>query len=61
MIKVTHRKKINHINLDIFDFKSLGYREMTEEEMITVNGGKDISNSIEAQAGASVGDTLTRE
>ena len=37
------------------------YRELTLEEQYLVNGGKDISNSIEAQAGAEVGDTLTRE
>ena len=37
------------------------YRELTLEEQYLVNGGDHIENSIEAQAGASVGDTLTRE
>ena len=35
------------------------YRELTLEEQYLVNGGDHIENSIEAQAGASVGDTVT--
>lgn len=36
-------------------------RELTEEEMIFVNGGAKIENSVEAQAKAQVGDTVTRK
>jgi hypothetical protein len=35
------------------------YRELTLEEQYLVNGGEQIENSIEAQANASVGDTVT--
>ena len=35
------------------------YRELTLEEQYLVNGGKEIENSIAAQADASVGDTVT--
>ena len=37
------------------------YRELTLEEQYLVNGGEQIENSIEAQANASVGDTVTRD
>ena len=37
------------------------YRELTLEEQYLVNGGKEIENSIAAQADASVGDTVTRD
>ena len=36
-------------------------RELTDAEMILVNGGAEIENSLEAQAKAQVGDTVTRK
>ncbi len=36
-------------------------RELTDAEMILVNGGAKIENSLEAQAKAQVGDTVTRK
>ncbi len=38
-----------------------GARELTDAEMILVNGGAKIENSVEAQANAQEGDTVTRK
>ena len=46
-------------DFDTFDFSKLG-RELTEDELYIVNGGKQIENSDEAVANAQEGDTLTR-
>ena len=47
-------------DFDTFDFSKLG-RELTEEELYIVNGGKQIENSNEAVANAQIGDTLKRK
>ena len=47
-------------DFDTFDFSKLG-RELTEDELYIVNGGKQIENSDEAVANAQIGDTLTRK
>lgn len=60
-VKVLNKKQPRYFDLDSFNYKSYGYREMTEEELLTVNGGAEIENSIAAQANANVGDTVTRK
>ena len=43
------------------NYNLTGCREMTMEELLIVNGGKQIENSNEAVANAQVGDTLVRD
>ena len=53
------RKLPKYIDINTFDFSPYG-RELTEDELYIVNGGKQIENSDEAVANAQEGDTLTR-
>ena len=55
----TKRKNIT-FDFDTYNFSSIG-RELTEDELYIVNGGKQIENSDEAVANAQIGDTLTRK
>ena len=51
-------RKKETFDLDNCDFPTC--RELTEEELLLVNGGKKIENSNAAVAEAQVGDSLTR-
>ncbi len=59
MLKLFKKKEPAYIDLDNYDYSAFA-RDMTEEELLTVNGGKWIGNSNEAVAEAEVGDTLQR-
>ncbi len=52
------RKLSKFIDINTFDFTPYG-RELTREEAYLVNGGRQIENSIAAQALATPGDTVT--
>ena len=51
-------KKVRNFNFENLSFPTC--RELTEEELLLVNGGKKIENSNAAVAEAQVGDSLTR-
>ncbi len=59
MFKLFKKKTPVYIDLENYDYSSFA-RDMTEEELLTVNGGKEIANTNEAVANAKPGDTLTR-
>ena len=59
MFKLFKKKEPVYFDLENYDYSSFA-RDMTEEELLTVNGGKQIANTNEAVANAEVGDTLTR-
>ena len=46
-------------NADFYDFSDYA-EEITGDALFKINGGAQVENSIEAQANAQVGDTLTR-
>ena len=57
-MKTTKHRFLKFKDINSFDFSSYG-RELTREESYLVNGGAHIENSIEAQAQAQPGDTIT--
>lgn len=57
MFKLFDKKTPNCIDLEAYDYSAFA-RDMTEEELLTVNGGKEMADTNEAAAGAEVGDTL---
>ena len=59
MFNLFKKKEPVYFDLENYDYSSFA-RDMTEEELLTVNGGKQIANSNEAVAGAEVGDKLQR-
>ncbi len=60
MFKFFKKKTPDYIDLDNYDYSAFA-RDMTEEELLTVNGGKWIGNSDASVAEAEVGDTLKRK
>ena len=60
MLKLFKKKEPAYIDLESYDYSAFA-RDMTEEELLTVNGGKWIGNSNEAVAEGEVGDTLQRD
>lgn len=49
-----------YIDIGVYDFSDYA-EEITWDALFKINGGAQIENSIEAQANAKVGDTVTRE
>ena len=60
MLKLFKKKESVYIDLESYDYSSFA-RDMTEEELLTVNGGKWIGNSDASVAEGEVGDTLRRK
>ena len=60
MLKLFKKKESVYIDLETYDYSSFA-RDMTEEELLTVNGGKWIGNSDASVAEGEVGDTLRRK
>lgn len=60
MLKLFKKKTPDYIDLETYDYSSFA-RDMTEEELLTVNGGKWIGNSDASVAEGEVGDTLRRK
>ena len=58
MLKLNKKQK-SYFDLEILDYSSFA-REMTEDELLFVNGGAEVENSNEGVANATPGDSITR-